>query len=118
MPEKTEGKTIPKIEGNSTAANLPVKTETKETPVVAAATVVPTQAIKTFAQGLLYLKLLETRGLKMPADSNVTPGGPSGKDIGCLPFAVIEMDKNEVIMRAVEANPANNTVIFGTKANL
>ena len=54
----------------------------------------------------------------MPADSNVTPGGPSGKDVGCLPFAVIELDKNEVIMRSVEANPIENTVIFQTKANL
>lgn len=93
----------PKAEGN-TATPPPVSS--------AATTPVP------FQHGLLSFKLLETRGLKMPAESNVTPGGPSGKDVGCLPFAVIELDKNEVIMRSVEANPIENTVIFQTKANL
>jgi hypothetical protein len=73
---------------------------------------------KSFMAGLLSLKLLETRNLKLPENCGVTPGGPTGKDVGFLPFAVIEMDKNEVIMRSVEANPAANTVIFGTKANL
>ena len=71
-----------------------------------------------FQHGLLSFKLLETKGLKVPPDSNVTPGGTSGKDVGCLPFAVIELDKNEVIMRSVEVDPIENTVIFQTKANL
>ncbi|KAJ3346522.1 hypothetical protein HDU91_007014, partial [Kappamyces sp. JEL0680] len=74
-------------------------------------------AAKAFSHGLLALKLLETRGLKMPEGCTIVPGGATGKDVSTLPFAVIEMDKNEVIMRAVEANPATNTVLFQTKAN-
>lgn len=73
---------------------------------------------KPFMAGLLSLKLIETRNLKLPENCGVTPGGQTGKDVGFLPFAVIEMDKNEVIMRSVEASPAANTVTFGTKANL
>jgi hypothetical protein len=70
-----------------------------------------------FAPGLLSIKLIETRDLKMPADCAVTPGGPTGKNIAQLPFAVVEIDKNEVMMRSVEANPNTNTVTFQTKAN-
>jgi hypothetical protein len=76
------------------------------------------QQKKAFPPGLLNIKLLETRGLKMPPDCTVVPGGPNGKDIAFLPLAVIEIDKNEVMMRSVEANPANQTVLFQTKANL
>jgi hypothetical protein len=82
-----------------------------------AATPTPDTTEKKFAPGLLSIKLLETRNLKMPIDCGVTPGGPTGKNVAQLPLAVIEIDKNEVMMRAVEANPETNTVMFQTKAN-
>ena len=72
-----------------------------------------------FKQGLLAIKLLECWNLKMPAEhSQLLPGGPTGKDLSMLPLAIIEIDKNEVIMRSVEANPATSVVQFQTKANL
>ena len=72
-----------------------------------------------FKQGLLAIKLLECWNLKMPPEhAQLLPGGPTGKDLSMLPLAIIEIDKNEVIMRSVEANPATSVVQFQTKANL
>ena len=113
----------PKIEKNASApavaapASAPVAAAVVQ-PVVSAVGTTPATAAGKFAAGLLSLKLIETRNLKLPEGCGVLPGGANGKDVGFLPFAVIEMDKNEVIMRAIEANPAQNSVIFGTKANL
>ena len=103
------------------AANIaPLSTAAENAPSASPESnaVAPAPKKEGFQHGLLTFKILETRGLKMPSDCNVTPGGPSGKDISCLPFAVIEMDKNEVIMRSVEANTIENSVIFQTRANL
>ncbi len=94
------------------------KTESNTQPSSPASATAAPEASKGFAHGLVTVKLLETRNLKMPAECPVIPGGPTGKDVGLMPFAVIEMDKNEVIMRAIEANPSANTVTFGTKTNL
>lgn len=109
-PLVVSSKSVLAAESAKTPASVaPPRTESNEQS--------PSAQKNVFQHGLLSFKLMETRGLKMPADSNVTPGGPSGKDVGYLPFAVIELDKNEVIMRSVEANPVENTVIFQTKAN-
>ena len=55
----------------------------------------------------------------MPAEhAKLMPGGQTGKDLSMLPLAIIEIDKNEVIMRSVEANPSTTVVQFQTKANL
>jgi serum/glucocorticoid-regulated kinase 2 len=74
---------------------------------------------KPFQSGLLNIKVVEARNLEMPEEhANLKPGGSTGRDLASLPFVVIELDKNEVVMRAVEASPSSNTVQFQTKANL
>lgn len=104
--EKNVARPVSPVPAAQAVASAPVQAKTD------------TASSKPFMAGLLSLKLIETRNLKLPDNCGVTPGGPNGKDVGFLPFAVIEMDKNEVIMRSVEASPAANTVTFGTKANL
>lgn len=69
------------------------------------------------APGLFLLKLSESRGLVHPNGTRILPGGPTGKDEVELPFAVIEMDKNEVLMRSVEGIPATGNAIWGTRAH-
>jgi hypothetical protein len=70
------------------------------------------------APGLFLMKVCETKALVHPNGTRIIPGGPSGKDETELPFAVIEMDKNEVLMRAVEGVPASGNGIWGTRAHL
>ena len=67
--------------------------------------------------GLFLMKFVESRGL-VCAGSRIVPGGAGGKDAAELPYAVIEMDKNEVLMRAVEGVPATGNAIWGTRAHL
>ncbi|KAI8900259.1 kinase-like domain-containing protein [Globomyces pollinis-pini] len=114
-----------KGEKESPAAVAPSPTkpevvEQKAPPAVAAAPkpeANSASATKTFVSGLMNIKILETRGLKMPPESNLVVGGSTGKDIGMLPFAVIEIDKNEVMMRAIEHNPQSGVSSWQTKAN-
>jgi hypothetical protein len=73
---------------------------------------------KPAAPGLFLMKISESRDLINPSGQKVQPGGASGKQEDELPFAVIEMDKNEVLMRAVEGNPATGNGIWGTRAHL
>ncbi|KAI8911685.1 kinase-like domain-containing protein [Gorgonomyces haynaldii] len=69
------------------------------------------------APGLFLMKLIETKGLAYPNGTRIAPGGPTGKDVSELPFAVLEMDKNEVLMRAVEGVPNSGVAIWGTRAH-
>lgn len=107
---------VEKSDPKVAAAVVPQMESNKEVAQVAKP-VTTTASTKAFQNGQLSLKLIEARGLKMP-EGGIQPGGATGKDVGHLPFAVIEMDKNEVIMRAVEADPATSLVTFQTKANL
>lgn len=128
LPAKTEAKSEPaappKLEPTNSSAALPLPATSNApvaAPVATAASPVATATDKgssAFHHGLVTIKLLETKNLKMPADCPIVPGGPTGKDLASLPFAVIEMDKNEVIVRAVEASPMENTVTFQSKSNL
>ncbi|KAL2912644.1 Serine/threonine-protein kinase [Polyrhizophydium stewartii] len=67
--------------------------------------------------GLLLIKILETRGLVMPNGTAVAPGGSTGKDEQQMPFAIIEMDKMEVLAKAIEGNPNNGVANWQSRAN-
>eukprot|EP00842_Homolaphlyctis_polyrhiza_P004299 jgi/Hompol1/4870/HPOL_001852-RA len=68
--------------------------------------------------GLLLIKILESRNLVMPNGSAVVPGGASGKDESLLPFAVVEMDKMEVLVKSLDGNPNNCVANWQSRANL
>lgn len=99
---KTAAAAAPAVQGNTEKPN--------DAPVAAA----PGQLA---AAGLFILKVLESRNLVLPNGQKAVPGGPGGKDIGELTFAVIEMDKNEVLMRCIEGVPASGNGIWGTRAH-
>jgi hypothetical protein len=92
----------------STAAVAPV-------PIVEAKI---TSDAKPAAPGLFLMKISESRNLVGPGGSKVVPGGITGKMEDELPFAIIEMDKNEVMMRAVEGIPTTGNGVWGTRAHL
>ena len=53
----------------------------------------------------------------MPDGSKIDVGGSSGKDPNSLPFAIIEMDKNEVFIRSTDANPTTLMTNWNCRAN-
>ncbi|KAH6593831.1 hypothetical protein BASA50_007057 [Batrachochytrium salamandrivorans] len=67
--------------------------------------------------GLLLIKILETRGLVLPNGTKLAPGGPTYKDESLLPFAIIEMDKMEVLAKAIEGNPTTSLANWQSRAN-
>lgn len=116
-----------KAEKAEPAPAAPVKAADQKVPAVAvepavekntAATASKETEVKKISPGLITMKMIETRGLKMPEGTNLVPGGANGKDVSQLPFAVIEIDKNEVMMRAVETAPSTGVSTWQTKANL
>ncbi|KAJ8326366.1 hypothetical protein BDV3_005907 [Batrachochytrium dendrobatidis] len=67
--------------------------------------------------GLLLIKILETRKLMMPDGSSVQLSGSTGKDDGLLPFAIIEMDKMEVLAKAIDGNSSTTLANWQSRAN-
>lgn len=129
---KEEAET-PQKESRPSTASTPQKSQTSElsniqskvemkaavpAPQVESNQLVITKQGGPAAPGLFLMKIIESRSLVHPNGTRILPGGPSGKDETELPFAVIEMDKNEVLMRAVEGVPATGNGIWGTRAHL
>jgi hypothetical protein len=68
--------------------------------------------------GVLAIKVEDARKIIHPNRTKYQPGGANGKDESKLPFIVIEMDKNEAILRAIESNPATGGTIWGPRCQL
>ncbi|KAI8927130.1 kinase-like domain-containing protein [Entophlyctis helioformis] len=67
--------------------------------------------------GLLLIKILESRNLMLPSGVKLAPGGATGKDETQLPYAIIEMDKMEVLAKATEGNASSGVANWQSRAN-
>ncbi|KAI9094097.1 kinase-like domain-containing protein [Phlyctochytrium arcticum] len=66
--------------------------------------------------GLLLIRVVEARNL-VSNGQPVQIATAQGGDVTKLPYAMIDFDKNEILVTAKEGNPASKTVVWGHRAH-